>query len=371
MRLSHSSIFIVTCITCLGFDPSPAGANTHDQAPKILKIAQATTDTATQSILVPGTTGKQVQALQNQLKKLGYYNGEVDGDYGRSTRLAVSKFQQAKGLVADGVVGTTTRNSLLLAAKQNQQKQVSPFTSSTPKPSTNQQQEQGFIWWSLVGIGVLGVVGALLYLIKSSRRVVPRPETINITSKGGTNEVLPSQQLETKNYQQSNSTASPAKVMPLETTSRLAKIDIVDELIEDVRSPDPTKRRKAIWDLGQQGDSRAIQPLVELMIDADSQQRSLILAALAEIGTRTLKPMNRALAISLQDESPQVRQNAIRDLTRVYDFMTQISQMLSHAMQDPDAEVQATARYAMTQMNRIRALPSQEQEEDTEVEEEN
>ena len=145
-----------------------------------------------------------------------------------------------------------------------------------------------------------------------------------------------------------------------EKTSRLAKLNIVDELIQDLRSSDPTKRRKAIWDLGQQGDSRAIQPMVDLMIDADSQESSLILAALAEIGIRTLKPMNRGLAMSLQDESPQVRQNAIRDLTRVYDMMGQMSQMLQHALDDPDAEVQATARYALTQMNRMRGLPEQQ-----------
>jgi HEAT repeat protein len=112
--------------------------------------------------------------------------------------------------------------------------------------------------------------------------------------------------------------------------------------------------------LGQQGDSRAIQHLVDLMIDADSQENSLILAALAEIGIRTLKPMNRALAISIQDENPQVRQNAIRDLTRIYDMMSQMSQMLRHALDDPDPDVQATARYALIQMNRMRSLPEQQ-----------
>jgi vesicle coat complex subunit len=96
------------------------------------------------------------------------------------------------------------------------------------------------------------------------------------------------------------------------------------------------------------------------MMDADSQQRSLILAALGEIGIRTLKPMNRALAISLQDESPQVRQNAIRDLTRIYDMMTQISHLLRHALEDPDPEVQSTARYALAQINRIRTVPEPE-----------
>ncbi len=165
---------------------------------------------------------------------------------------------------------------------------------------------------------------------------------------------------DTKNLQGTNVSAS--ELFPPQKTSRLAKVSIIDELVKDIRSTDSTKRRKAIWDLGQQGDSRAIQPLVDLMIDADSQQRSLILAALSEISVRTLKPMNRALAMSLQDESPEVRQNAIRDLTRVYDLMAQVSQMLVHATQDDDPQVQETAKYALSQMNKIRALSSQNQD---------
>jgi HEAT repeat protein len=80
----------------------------------------------------------------------------------------------------------------------------------------------------------------------------------------------------------------------------------------------------------------------------------MILSALSEIGTRTLKPMSRALAISLQDESPDVRKNAIRDLTRVYDLMAQISQMVHQATEDPDSEVRETAKWALKQMNRFR-----------------
>lgn len=137
-------------------------------------------------------------------------------------------------------------------------------------------------------------------------------------------------------------------------TTRLSKVSIADELIKDLQSLDRGKRSKAIWELGQRGDSQAVQPLVDLMIDSDSKQRSLVLAALSEIGVRTLKPLNRALAISLQDDNPEVRKNAIRDLTRIYDQVTQISQLLRHATEDSDTEVQETARWALNQVGRIR-----------------
>ncbi len=243
------------------------------------------------------------------------------------------------------------------------------FVSLNSESSKNNKQpkEHDFVWWLVVAIAILGSIGALLFLIKSlggSKKVALSKKDILLLESSTTQtdfpqETLPSQELNTT--VQVSTTSQSTKLLPpspTESTSRLAKVNIVEELIQDLSSLDPIKRRKAIWSLGQQGDSRAIQPLVDMMIDADSQQRSLILAALAEIGISTLKPMNNALAISLQDQSPQVRQNAIRDLTRVYDMMAQISQILCHAVQDCDPEVQATARYALIQMNRIRGLPA-------------
>ncbi|MEO0459148.1 MAG: peptidoglycan-binding protein [Cyanobacteria bacterium P01_A01_bin.114] len=144
---------------------------------------------------------------------------------------------------------------------------------------------------------------------------------------------------------------------PVSETMRISKVNIVGELINDLQSNDPGKRRKAIWELGQRGDSSAVQSLVNQMTVADSKEKSLLLAALSEIGIRSLKPMNRALAIALQDENPEVRKNAIRDLTRIYDLVAQISQMLGHATEDEDVEVRQTAHWALEQLNRIRQVP--------------
>jgi hypothetical protein len=138
-------------------------------------------------------------------------------------------------------------------------------------------------------------------------------------------------------------------------TTRMPKVSVMDVLVHDLRSPDPAKRQKAIWELGRRGDSRAVQPLVDLLLDSDSRQRSLVLSALSEISTRTLKPMSRALAISMQDENADVRKNAIRDLTRIYDTLTNISQLLHSACEDPDPEVQETAKWAIGQINRIKS----------------
>jgi len=381
MRLRYSSIVFITCLACLGFDQRQASTLTPEPVFRNLELAQALDkDTTPQSLLRLGSTGAQVKSLQTLLKKLGYYDGEIDGRFGASTSVAVTKFQQAKGLTVDGIFGNATRQSLQTAI--NEKLVTSSLAiNATAEPTPKEEADRGIVWWSLVGIGILGSIGALLYAVRrlpQGKKVATYPESY---TQVNTSPVQPTiQKFDTTNDVPSNgagvintqeTTVSPStQFLPMETTSRLAKVNIIDQLIEDLRSPDSTQRRKAIWDLGQKGDSRAIQPLVDLMMDADSQQRSLILAALSEISTRALKPMNRALAVSLQDESPQVRQNAIRDLTRVYDMMAQMSQMLSHAMQDPDADVQATAKYALSQMNRIRALPGDtSEEEDTDEEE--
>ncbi|MEC4812275.1 MAG: HEAT repeat domain-containing protein [Scytonema sp. PMC 1069.18] len=378
MRLRHSSTLLITCCACFGFVQNSTSAARPSQALEHLVLAQVNSlGTATQSILRPGSTGNEVQKLQTLLKDLGYYDGEVDGRYGTSTSRAVSKFQEAKGLIVDGVFGQTTRQSL----QQAVQPKSPPATvvSSIPQTSTQEEQGKDVVWWSLLGIGVLGSTGAVLYAVKQFGKGTEVTKYKDSPKENYSLAPPPIGELSTVQDRNTHSTTvvgtadttpSPStQFIPVEKTSRLTKVNIVDQLIDDLHNPDPSQRRKAIWDLGQKGDSRAIQPLVDLMIDADSQQRSLILAALAEIGTRTLKPMNRALAISLQDESPQVRKNAIRDLTRVYDMMAQMSQMLSHAMHDSDAEVQATAKYALSQMNRIRALPSQDRDEDEDEDE--
>ncbi len=132
------------------------------------------------------------------------------------------------------------------------------------------------------------------------------------------------------------------------------KVDIIESLIEDLQHLNPTLRRKAIWELGQQGDSRAVEPLLDLLANSDSKQYSLVLASLSEIGIRTLKPMNNAWSISLQNQNPEVRKNAIRDLTRIYELVNQITHLLHRATDDPDPEVQETARWAINQLNCIR-----------------
>lgn len=80
--------------------------------------------TATPSSLQMGSSGEKVVRIQSRLKTLGFYSGNVDGDFGAATRDAVRAFQRANGLTVDGKVGDATWNKL-------------NGSSATPKPSTN------------------------------------------------------------------------------------------------------------------------------------------------------------------------------------------------------------------------------------------
>ena len=59
-----------------------------------------------------GSKGQEVTDLQSRLYTLGYYQGEIDGQFGQGTWEAVVIFQKQNGLMADGIVGTETREIL-------------------------------------------------------------------------------------------------------------------------------------------------------------------------------------------------------------------------------------------------------------------
>ena len=60
----------------------------------------------------PGDSGGAVKKVQQRLKKLGYYTGTPDGDYGGGTKTAVKNFQKRNGLKATGTVNQKTLSKL-------------------------------------------------------------------------------------------------------------------------------------------------------------------------------------------------------------------------------------------------------------------
>jgi N-acetylmuramoyl-L-alanine amidase len=66
-----------------------------------------------------GSTGAQVRQIQQRLIALGYLpQGGADGVYGAQTESAVRRFQQARGISADGVAGVVTLTALDITFRQ-------------------------------------------------------------------------------------------------------------------------------------------------------------------------------------------------------------------------------------------------------------
>ncbi|MBQ7887596.1 MAG: peptidoglycan-binding protein [Clostridia bacterium] len=59
-----------------------------------------------------GDQGEAVYILQARLFELGYYTGRIDGRFSEETTMAVTQFQMANGLTADGIAGRGTQSKL-------------------------------------------------------------------------------------------------------------------------------------------------------------------------------------------------------------------------------------------------------------------
>lgn len=392
--------------------PSSARAQTALGTAAQSLVAQASGSSAATSsataALELGDRSSAVEVLQRRLQRSGYYGGRIDGIYGLATQRAVSAFQTTAAIEPTGRLDEKTWRQLQSSAAPEQPaalipesvsestlaKTALPVVAQLPAVEAEGTGEEasdvgeapageaaavdsggslGKIFGLSLGlVALIASFGIGFFIANRSnaeandegdwQRPDPKPSPglpyintqaisqANGSGMAGSNAGRPTANLATVSADSSPVSANGqmGEAMPL------AQTDIIDGLISDLRTPDPTRRRKAIWELGQRGNSLAMQPLVEAMGEADSKEKSLILAALSEIGIRSMKPLNRALAIALQDENPEVRKNAIRDLTRVYDLVVQISQMLGYATEDEDLEVRQTATWALDQLNRIR-----------------
>ena len=66
-----------------------------------------------------GSRGESVRQVQSRLNKLGYWCGTADGIFGVNTRSAVRRFQSAKGLSVDGIVGPKTYSALGISSSSS------------------------------------------------------------------------------------------------------------------------------------------------------------------------------------------------------------------------------------------------------------
>ena len=80
-----------------------------------------------------GSTGDDVKELQTQLTALGYYKGQIKGNFLEATQKAVERFQQNNGLKATGVADPDTQEVLFSGKAIGRYDDAAP----TPTPVSN------------------------------------------------------------------------------------------------------------------------------------------------------------------------------------------------------------------------------------------
>jgi peptidoglycan hydrolase-like protein with peptidoglycan-binding domain len=95
-------------------DSIGAGGHASGSAAQSVSLGSNQASSATGTHSAPDASapayqqGPSVVALQHELAQLNYYEGPIDGVLGPATRAAITDFQRANGLSADGVAGAGT-----------------------------------------------------------------------------------------------------------------------------------------------------------------------------------------------------------------------------------------------------------------------
>jgi hypothetical protein len=88
--------------------------------------------------LATGSTGHDVRVLQSWLDKMGFHT-DIDGAFGRHTRSALRRFEQAKGLPINGVLSPPDATAMrqAMAAKFSSTGGDQPTPPTAPAPGSN------------------------------------------------------------------------------------------------------------------------------------------------------------------------------------------------------------------------------------------
>lgn len=136
--LAVAAVILGLQVTQLAGRTAEEARTTPTPVPVAGNVMQVTIDPSQptpEPILRAGSEGEEVKELQARLQTLGYYTGEIDGQYGPGTREAVRLFQEQNGLGADGIFGGETRAALYSAQARPITLTPSPDPTATAAPT--------------------------------------------------------------------------------------------------------------------------------------------------------------------------------------------------------------------------------------------
>lgn len=165
----------------------PATSATLPTAPPSLLPTAAPQPDKITGVLRFGSSGEMVRLLQERLTVLGYYSTAVDGVFGTGTAQAVTRFQKANGLSADGVVGQKTIDLLYGDAKPAASATQTPQPSAAPAATLLKTGDRGDavkeMQKKLVALGYLAAADGV-YGPRTYNAVVAFQKRNGLTSDG-------------------------------------------------------------------------------------------------------------------------------------------------------------------------------------------
>jgi peptidoglycan hydrolase-like protein with peptidoglycan-binding domain len=83
-----------------------SGTTPSDTSSTVSSSSNSGSSKSSTSLLRYGSSGSEVEKIQKRLSELGFYDGAIDGDFGRVTEQAYRAFQEAAGVTVDGISGS-------------------------------------------------------------------------------------------------------------------------------------------------------------------------------------------------------------------------------------------------------------------------
>ena len=142
-----------------------------------LQTNKSSETTKKSGTLKQGSKGTLVNLLQTKLKDLGYYNAEIDGEYGTKTVNAVKTFQHYYNLVSDGIYGEKTQNVLTntkILKETNNSKRISKALGLTIK-------DPGTLYMAVLKNGLYVLYYNDIYTYKQEIERVEQKKRLNCT----------------------------------------------------------------------------------------------------------------------------------------------------------------------------------------------
>lgn len=310
--LTQSGTADIDTLNRLYSDSAPsytAPAPVVTDAPAVTQAPTATNPPASSSYqaLQPGDSGDLVAAMQRRLKELGYFNGNIVGNYKDLTTAAVKRFQAAMGYTQDGVASSALLEALYASSAPAYDPTVSGYiglvSGNTGSAVTAMQQR-------LIELGWLSGSADGDYGGNTAKAVKAFQSAAGLTATG---------EADSDTLTMLYSAYAPGNTTPAVTAAPATEPPVVDE--------PSIEEGYTVLSNGSSGDAvkRLQQRLIELgwlSGSADGEYGAATAQAVAAFQYQIAQPQDGVAGIELQERLFAADAHAYAEYEDLYEGMT-------------------------------------------------